>query len=165
MGLLTKMGIWGGEDYRTGPNNPCYYEDRTLFDWVNGKATAQEVVDKLAVKPKWGMKHPRIAERWSEFENLIPEAKFIITHRLNFKAQVRSHQSAIRKQSSDEVAERNKLYYRATDLLREDYDTLDVFYEDFFVNQKTLSQLAQFCGVEVTQEARDLIDPSLRSDL
>ena len=43
MGLLTKMGIWGGEDYRTGPNNPCYYEDRTVFDFIDGKATAQAI--------------------------------------------------------------------------------------------------------------------------
>lgn len=166
MGLLTKMGVWGGEDYREGPNNPCYYEDRTLFDWVAQKATAEEVVKKLAVKPKWGMKHPRIAERWDEFEELIKNPHFIITHRRNLRAQIKSHQRAIRKQSESEIIDRNSRYYGCTVPLQDRYPCLHVYFEDWFDHTDwALSRLAGFAGVDlIPDEVEQLINPSLRSD-
>ena len=135
MGLLTKMGIWGGEDYREGLNNPCYYEDRTLFDWVNGKATAQEVVDKLAVKPKWGMKHPAIAHRWWEFAGLVENPRFLVTHRLNEEAQIRSHQKAIRPgQSDQDVRKRTAQYYRDVSHTTAFSPTFNITFEDWFTD-------------------------------
>lgn len=168
MGLLTKLGVQGGHQWREGPSNKCYYEHQLVMDYLKSKITAQDLVDGLKTDGKWGMKQPNLLWRWVELEPLILNPHFIITHRLNFQAQVKSHQKAIEKQSGKEIAERTLVYHETVNQqLRDRYPCMDVTFENYFDSSSRecqLQKLAEFCGLKVNKPARNLINPKLRSD-
>lgn len=170
MGVVAKMGIWvGGEkNMRKGQANPNYYEHRQVKEYIHQHISAQELIDSLRREPKWGMKHPRMVWRWHELEPHLEDPRFIVTHRLNKTAQIKSHNKYIKRQSPDEIMERTKRYYaEIDDKLRGKYPILDVWFEDFFEDgnqHKQLSALSDFCGMPITQAVTDFIDPKHRHD-
>ena len=167
MGVLAAMGIWTGDDFRRGRGNPCYYEDRDLYKFINAPSNAMAVVTKLATQPKWGFKHPRVLWLWDKLEPHIESPHFVVTHRRNVEAHIASHRRQIRRQTPQAIKERTAKYYEGADKLRARYPVLDVWFEDYFEpgpRERQLHAMAAFCGMDVTDKARSLIDPRYRSD-
>ncbi len=164
MGLLTAMGVYIGKATRKGGNNPEYFENRTLFNFIQRKKgyTAQTVIQELQVVEKWGMKQPNIIRYWDEFKPLIRNPHFIITHRRDLDAQYQSHTAAIRIQSRKSFDKRNHDYYSSLEAIIEDHPRIDVTYEDWFKDEQQLERLAEFSGLTVTQSSRNLINPKLK---
>lgn len=164
MGLLSKMGIFTGES-RKGKNNPEYFENQLLFDFINHKdhVSAEQVILSLSEgHKKWGMKQPNIVNRWEELKPLIDNPHFVITHRRDLKAQFRSHQKAIRNQSWYSFQQRQIEYYTSVKRIAAGHPEIHFNYEDWMTDKKALQRLADFAGVSVTQEAKDFINPSLK---
>jgi len=165
-GILNNMGVYVGES-RKGKNNPCYYENKALFDFINrvpGVSAGQVVssIEREAQGKDYGMKHPSIVERWHEFKPHIPEPVFIVTHRRDADAQYNSHRSAINRQHRPEFNERNRVYYQKVLEAINGYPSFNVFYEDWLKDFTQLQKMADFFNLTVTPEARKLADPKLK---
>lgn len=163
MGVVAKLGVWiGGEDnMRSGPSNPNYYEHEMVKKFMHQKIKAHELVQALYKEPKWGMKHPRFLWHWKKFEQLIENPHFILTHRRDLQAQIKSHRRAIQRQTDEKIIERNWLYYERSNSLRNNYPMIDVWFEDYFDSEKRgkqIAKIADFCGVPLTQDALNVAD-------
>lgn len=167
MGLLNKMGVYTGKS-RTGPNNPEYFEYELLFKLIQQQdgITAKKVIDRIQEESNgldWGIKHPSIANRWSEFEPHIDEPTFIVTNRRDKDAQYASHKNAaINNQSREVFNARDVAYYRTVVDLIKPYKFFFVNYEDWFLDSKQLQRLAEVTELPLTESAKDLIQPDLK---
>lgn len=164
MGVVAKLGVWiGGENnMRSGPSNPNYYEHEAVKAFMHQKIKAEELVQTIYKEPKWGMKHPRFLRNWHKLEPLVDDPRFILTHRRDLAAQIKSHRRAIRRQTDEKIMERNDYYYEQAAKLRKKYPMIDVWFEDFFDKDKCyeqVSRIADFCGMPITQEALDIANP------
>jgi len=163
MGTLAAMGVWVGENMRKGSNNPNYYEAVEIQKFIHGRISAEKLVSSLRKEPKWGMKHPRLIVRWDELEPLIESPHFIITHRRDFQAQCKSHCIAIRRQTNRAIRKRNLQYYDRVNEIVRDRPRLDVWFEDWFLEEYVqLHAIAKFAKVEITEAAKSLPDPRLK---
>jgi len=134
-----------------------------VWDFINYRLKAGELVARLNQAEKWGMKHPSLLNRWKELAPYIPDPRFVVTHRRDFDAQYQSHRGAIRIQTYDEVVERTARYYLELDQVTMGRPRIDVHYEDWFdPSLGQLEKLAEFVGLPPNEEARNLIDPSLK---
>lgn len=163
MGVLAAMGVYIGDDYKTrGPFNPCYYEDNGLHQLLKfGQGSAAEIVNRLGVQPKWGMKLPRLSFSWTDlFGPLVKTPKFVVTHRETEAAVQSFKHSCGPERSLDEIRRHQLSHYDAIDKFAT--DRIDVYFEKWFSGEGQLVELAHFAGVTVTPEAKALVNPRER---
>lgn len=159
MGLLAKMGVHIGDNLKKGGPNPNYFEDKELVRYDKEGGDPKEIVDKLKSE-KWGMKLPQLVFYWQDFEPYIENPRFVVCHR-DRGAHIKSFRRWVDKVSREEAEERINRNYNAVAQLP-DVPTLHVNFEDWFKGDEQLQRLAEFAGLEVTEEARNLINPKLQ---
>lgn len=168
MGILQKMGVHTGPT-RTGANNPDYYESQLLLDYINQKSgvKAEDVIKSISEGHEdcWGLKHPSVIAYWNELGALIDDPRFIVCHRRDKEAQYMSHFNSIRRQDRESFDKRDRDYYANADRISSHHTAIHVTYEDWFdevARNRQLLILSKFCGLEITDEAIQLIDPDLK---
>ena len=160
MGILRALGVWIGDDYKMeGPKNPCYFEDNGLIDFIiNRKGTPEAIVNRLSQKQKWGMKLPQLVHYWDRFKDLIPDPRFVITHR-DMDACITSIMRTSGKPRSQVISEIENTY-RLIEEITLGHRRIYIKFERWFPPEKQLKELSDFVGLAVTHKALRL--PRLR---
>lgn len=164
MGLLSSMGVHLGDNLKMeGINNPCYYEDMDLIDLLvyRKNVDPRDIVKRLAVKPKWGMKLPRLLFHWDLFAPFIPNPRFVVARRS--LDSIADSQVATMHRNPKEKALASALRQYAL-IASYAEPRFDIRFEDWFNDKRDdqLQRLADFAGLSVTTESRELIQTNLK---
>lgn len=157
-GILKALGIYVGEHFKKESNNPHDYENYKLHRYLMcHEGTPQDIVEELDIRPKWCMKHPFLASRWSEFAPLIPRPKFIVTYR-NLEQHLKSYRKVVGNDHRSLLIQEIQGVYDAVD--RFAADRFDAQFEKWFEMPCTqLEKIADYVGLPVTRESKRIIHP------
>lgn len=169
MGTLIALGVHSGGSMRKGPMDHEYYEQQELLDYLDGKQTADQVLQLIhGGKPKWGFKIPRPTHPKSrllvEHVCTLPNVStyFVVTHR-PVEGVYQSWQRAVRKIAYHELVAQTEDIYKWVNKVVEDKPQLHIDFDKWFNNlEEVLSYLALFTFLPINKKARDLTDPSKR---